>query len=144
MKIKSFSLLEIIIAIVVIAIIISFAIPKFNQIDDKTNLFKLKSELSLIQEGISKIKSKNILLGNSFILDSLDDSNINKKDEQLFSKVINFSIISTNSNEKKLGNWAKLSSKSYSFYLPSSSVLFALENGNFVCKSEENICKEVE
>ena len=144
MKIKSFSLLEIIIAIVVIAIIISFAIPKFNQINDKTNLFKLKSELSLIQEGISKIKSKNILLGNSFILDSLDDSNINKKDEQLFSKVINFSIISTNTNEKKVGSWAKISSNSYNFFLSSNSILFTLENGYFVCKSVENICKEVE
>lgn len=112
--------------------------------NDKTYLSTLKSQFSLIQVGITKQKSKNVLLSNSEDLISLDDASIDKKNEELFSKVIDFSIVSTNSNEKKLGNWAKLSSKSYSFYLPSSSVLFALENGNFVCKSEENICKEVE
>jgi CRISPR/Cas system CMR subunit Cmr6 (Cas7 group RAMP superfamily) len=112
--------------------------------NDKTYLSTLKSQFSLIQVGITKQKSKNVLLSNSDELLSLDEASIDKKNEELFSKVIEFPIISTNSNEKKLGNWAKLSSKSYSFYLPSSSVLFALENGNFVCKSEENICKEVE
>lgn len=104
----------------------------------------MKSEIYLIQNGITKLKSKNVLLGNSNEIDSLDDASINKKAEKLFSKIVDFSVTSTDTIEKKIGSWAKLSSKNYTFYLPSNSVLFAFENGSFVCKSEENICKEVE
>lgn len=143
-KIKGFSLLEIITTLVLISIILSFAIPKFQEINNKSHLVTLKSQFFLIQTAITKTKSKNILLADSSEIILLDEAMVDKKDEKLFSNIVDFTLLSTNTNEKKVGNWAKISSKEYVFYLASSSVLFALENGFFKCKSEENICKEIE
>lgn len=127
-----------------ISIVISFAIPKFSKTDEKINTTKLKSQLSLIQSSISSQKSKNILLSNSEKIDILDDSIIDKKDEKLFSKLVDFSIISTDSSEKKVGSWAKISSNSYIFYLDYDFVSFSLEDESFVCKSKIELCSEVE
>lgn len=73
----------------------------------------------------------------------MDDAGINKSDEELFTKVADFSIISTNTSEKKIGNWAKVSTNSYVFYLDSSYVIFTLEDNSFVCKSQKDICQEI-
>ncbi len=134
-----------IIVIVLIAIIGSFAIPKFTNMSYKANIITLKSQLALIQNGINNQKSKNILLSNTQELTSLDSAIQNSSGEKLFTKVIDFSIISTNSTNKEQGMWAKISNNSYSFYLSSDkSVLFSLENEKYLCKSEAELCKEIE
>jgi type II secretory pathway pseudopilin PulG len=137
--------LEIIIAIVLLAIITSFAIPKFNTITYNSNLSILKSELSLVQNALIEQKSKNILLSNSDEITNLDDAAINKKDEKLFTNIINFSIISTDSNERKVGKWVKISKNSYEYFLlASKTISFSLEDEKIICKSVEEICKEIE
>lgn len=134
-----------IIVIVLIAIIGSYAIPKFTNMSYKANITTLKSQLALIQNGITNQKNKNILLSNMQEISSLDSASSNNSGEKLFTKVIDFSIISTNSTKKEQGMWAKISNNSYSFYLLSDkSVLFSLEDGKFLCKSEAELCKEVE
>lgn len=143
-NIKAFSLLELIIAIILIVIISSFAIPKYNAITYNSNLSILKSDLSLIQNAITQSKTKNILLSNSEKIEKLDDSISDKISEKLFTNVIDFSIISTDSKNKELGKWNKISDNSYTFYLSSSkSILFSFEDEKLVCKSEEDICKEI-
>ncbi len=145
MKIKSFSLLEIIIAIVLIAIITSFAIPKFINMNYNANISTLKSQSALIQNAIVNLKSKNILLSNNQEIITLDEATSNSSGEKLFSKVIDFSIISTNNTKKESGMWAKTSNNSYNFYLLSDkSILFSFENDKFVCKSSVELCKEIE
>ncbi|MEZ4693015.1 MAG: prepilin-type N-terminal cleavage/methylation domain-containing protein [Aliarcobacter sp.] len=141
---KGFSLLEIIIVIVLISIITVFAIPKFSQINDKTHITTLKSELSLIRFGVAKSKNQKVLLLDNQKINSLDDASINKKNEKLFTKVIDFDIVSTDLNEKKIGSWAKISSNSYYFYTSTNPFLFTLEEGVFLCKSEEKLCIEIE
>ncbi len=137
--------MEIIIAIVLLAIITSFAIPKFNIITYNSNLSILKSELSLVQNALIEQKSKNILLSNSDEITNLDDAAINKKDEKLFTNIINFSIISTDSNERKVGKWVKISKNSYEYFLlASKTISFSLEDEKIICKSVEEICKEIE
>jgi type II secretory pathway pseudopilin PulG len=137
--------LELIITIILLVIITSFAIPKFNTILYNSNLSILKSELSLIQNGIREQKTKNILLSNNENIEKLDEVSSNQKDEKLFRKVIDFLIISTNTNEKKSGKWAKISDKSYQFYVSSSKIiLFSFENENFLCKSDKQICEEIQ
>jgi hypothetical protein len=75
----------------------------------------------------------------------LDDVVEDKSGEELFSKVINFSIISTNTTTKESGMWAKISDKSYNFYLSSDkNILFSFENGKFLCKSSIDLCREIE
>ena len=143
-NIKAFSLLEIIIAIILIVLITSFALPKYNAIIDSSNLSLLKSDLSLIQSGIEQKKTINTLLSNNDKIENLDYSAIDKINEKLFTKVIEFSITSTDTKEKKLGKWSKISDNSYEFYLSSSkSILFLYENEKMLCKSEEDICKEI-
>ena len=59
---KAFSTLEIVIFIVVIATILSFLLPKLNTFLENSDLVKLKSDIALINNGIQKEKSKNILI----------------------------------------------------------------------------------
>uniref|UniRef100_UPI00404894D4 prepilin-type N-terminal cleavage/methylation domain-containing protein n=1 Tax=Aliarcobacter sp. TaxID=2321116 RepID=UPI00404894D4 len=142
---KGFSLLEMIIVIVLITIVISFAIPKFSNITNKANYTTLKSEFSLIQNGIREKKTKNILLSNTDEITYLDDAPVDTIGILLFDRVIDFKIISTNRTKKELAKWSKISNNLYEFYLSSSkSVLFSFENEKFICKSEEEICKEIE
>ncbi|WP_330848311.1 type II secretion system protein [Aliarcobacter butzleri] len=140
---KAFSLIEIIVVLLIVAIITTFAMTKFNQVTNKTYLVTLKSQLALIQSGISKQKNKNILLSNLPNISSLDDASTNVNNQELFKKVIDFSILSTNTSDRKLGSWAKVSQNSYIFYLESNPINFVLENNSFVCKSKEEICKEL-
>ena len=145
MKIKSFSLLEIIIAIVLIAIITSFAIPKFTNMNYNANISTLKSQSALIQNAIVNLKSKNILLSNNQEIITLDEATSNSSGERLFSKVIDFSIISTNNTKKESGMWAKTSNNSYNFYLSNDkNITFSFENEKFLCKSSVELCKEIE
>ena len=145
MKIKSFSLLEIIIAIVLIAIITSFAIPKFTNMNYNANISTLKSQSALIQNAIVNQKSKNILLSNNQEIITLDEATSNSSGERLFSKVIDFSIISTNNTKKESGMWAKTSNNSYTFYLSNDkNITFSFENEKFLCKSSVELCKEIE
>lgn len=129
--------------LLIVAIITTFAMTKFNQVTNKTHLVTLKSQLALIQSGISKQKNKNILLSNFPNILSLDDASTNVNNQELFKKVIDFSILSTNTSDRKLGSWAKVSQNSYIFYLESNPINFVLENNSFVCKSQEDICKEL-
>ena len=145
MKIKSFSLLEIIIAIVLIAVITSFAIPKFTNMNYNANISTLKSQLALIQNAIVNQKSKNILLSNNEEIISLDEATLNSSGEKLFEKVIDFPIISTNNTKKESGMWAKTSNNSYTFYLSNDkNITFSFENEKFLCKSSVELCKEIE
>ena len=144
MKIKGFSLLEIIIAIVLIAIITSFAIPKFTNMNYNANISTLKSQSALIQNAIVNLKSKNILLSNNQEIITLDEATSNSSGEKLFSKVIDFSIISTNNTKKESGMWAKTSNNSYTFYLSNDkNITFSFENEKFLCKSSIELCKEI-
>ena len=145
MKIKSFSLIEIIVVILLIAIITSFAIPKFTNMNYNANISTLKSQISLIQNGIVKNKNKNILLSNNQEITTLDDATLNSSGEKLFSKIIDFSIISTNNTKKESGMWAKISNNSYDFYLSSDkNISFFFDDGKFLCKSSVELCKEIE
>ena len=145
MKIKSFSLIEIIVVILLIAIITSFAIPKFTNMNYNANISTLKSQISLIQNGIVKNKNKNILLSNNQEITTLDDATLNSSGEKLFSKIIDFSIISTNNTKKESGMWAKTSNNSYTFYLSNDkNITFSFENEKFLCKSSVELCKEIE
>jgi type II secretory pathway pseudopilin PulG len=73
---KAFSTLEIVIFIVVIATILSFLLPKFDTFFEKSDLLKLKSDIALINNGIQKEKSKNILIQKYGNINKLDGANI--------------------------------------------------------------------
>ena len=142
---KAFSLLELLIVIATISIILTFAIPKFNNITSTSKVTELKSNLAIIRNGINKFKTNQILLAEDSTIDSLDSSIIEKENELLFTKVIDFPITSTSSSINEINKWIKTSKSSYEYLLSSSKkVLFVLEDSNFKCKSSFEICKEIE
>lgn len=142
---KAFSLLEVIVVIATISIILTFAIPKFNDITISSKTTELKSNIAIIRNGINKLKTNQVLLGKDSSIDSLDSAMSDKKDEQLFTKVIDFSLISTTSTISEVGKWIKTSLVSYEYLLSSEKkVLFVLEDSIFKCKSSFEICKEIE
>ncbi len=145
MKQKAFSLLELIIVIFIITIILYLIVPKFQNIFFKSHLTQLKSNVAIIKNNISALKSKKILFVEEFKITNLDDALVNKKAEKLFTKVIDFDIISTDNTSLELGKWIKLSTSSYEYVLTSEKrVLFGITNNTFLCKSKIEICKEVE
>lgn len=145
MKIKAFSLLELIIVIFIITMILYFIIPKFQNIFYKSHLTQLKSNVAMIRSNISSLKNKEILYLKDLEIKDLDKATADKKNEKLFTKIIDFDIISTDTQTQELGKWIKLSTSSYEYVLTSEkSVLFAITNDTFLCKSKIEICKEVE
>lgn len=141
---KAFSILEIIIVIVIVSIILSFAVSKFDLINQNTNLTKLKADIALIQNGITNLKKQRVLQNNYDEVDKLDDASIMTEDEKLFSKVLQYPVKSTNQTLKQKAYWYKKSSKEYVFILNSSDeVLFELENSVFSCIKPKKVCEEL-
>jgi len=141
---KAFSLLELMVVVSIVIILFTFLVPKYNTLLDSTNITKLKSDIALIRSKISKKISENILLSkNEDIV--LDEANIDTKNEKLFSNVIDFDLLSTNSDENKKGSWLKTSTSSYKFIISNTKqILFTFKDGQLLCKSKKELCKEIQ
>lgn len=141
---KSFSLFEIIIAIIVIAIISSYFLSKGNDSLEYSNTAKIKSDVALIRSSIQKQKTSKVLLNQDIIL-KLDDEPINEEGSNLFSVVLDTPLISTSTLKKEIGKWIKISSSEYEIYLNSeNSLKFKFENSGFLCQNDMEICKDFE
>lgn len=140
---KAFSTLEIVIFIVVIAIILSFLLPKINTFLENSDLLKLKSDIALIKNGIQKDKAKNILIQKFDYINKLDNANIDVENEKLFEYILNFPIISTSTNESKNGYWAKVSDDKYIFFTRKHNYEFLLKDSQFLCVSSLELCEEL-
>ncbi len=150
---KSFSIIEIIFTIVIIAIISSFALNKYFHHIEKVNFVKIKSEVSLINNAINQLYSNQTLLGNNnFIIERLDEALVDVPNETLFNGYNEFIlldevILSTSEEKKELGQWIKLSNSEYKVYFSKDKFLsFYLdsENMTFACDRNENLCIEFE
>lgn len=141
---SSFSLLELIIVIVVLAILSGFAINRYLNSTSFAQKVKIKSEIALIRNSIDKINNKNILNDEKSIT-SLDDAKIEKNNSKLFSKVLEFPFVSSCTNDKEIGKWIKTSLNRYKIYFSNNEYLeFSFQNLSFKCISDKNLCKEFE
>jgi len=148
---RAFSLIEIIVSILIIGLLGTFAITKFFNSIDKSNELKIKSEVALINEAINRVYSNQILLGNSnFVLERLDDASINIAKESLFMGyeeyvLLDTVILSSSSDKKELGKWIKVSDTNYRVYLTKEKVLdfvFDRNEALFSCDEKDDFCKE--
>ena len=133
---KAFSLLEVIFTIVIIAIIISVAIPKVDNNIQKANILKLKSDISSIRKGIVEYNNRAILANKEEFLETLDNGVF------LFEKIINYSIVSSN----QPAGWEKISNIKYKAWISSEDfVIFRYNqsNGSFDCNLKEKFCKDL-
>lgn len=140
---KAFSTLEIVIFIVVISTILSFLLPKLNTFLENSDLVKLKSDIALINNGIQKEKSKNILIQKYGNINKLDGAKIDVKNEKLFEYILDFPIISTSTNESKNGYWTKILDDKYIFFTRKNQYEFLLKDGQFLCVSSEKLCEDI-
>jgi general secretion pathway protein G len=134
---KSFSLIELIFAILIIAILASIALPKFLNTTTKTSLIKVKSDLLLIQNGLLEYKNNSILKGDTLSLNSLDNGNT------LFANILpNHNFF----NKKEANNWEKISTNQYNFWFDNqTNVLFTYNSDDltFTCDKTTDKCKEI-
>ncbi|MGB5920063.1 type II secretion system protein [Arcobacter sp.] len=148
---KAFSLLEIIVVVLIVGLLGAFAINKFFYSIDKSNNFKIKSDVALINSAINRTYSNQVLLGNStFTLNRLDDASINTAGESLFVGyneyiLLDVVILSSSEEKKELEKWIKTSQTTYKAYLSKDKVItFEFDNnkGTFTCKKSDEVCKE--
>ena len=127
MKKQSFSLIELIFVLVVLALIVSVAVPKLNDTFDKTILVKIKTDIINTREKINQHKNQNILSNQSNPLESLDE------------------VLSLKDTKQK-GTWEKISDDKYKVYINSSTfVVFRYneEKYTFECDFKKEYCKEL-
>lgn len=140
----AFSLLEIIIVVVIISIISSVGIYKLFFNLDVANMLQLKTQISLIQSGITKQYNENILLGKVPNVETLDDKPINTANELLFTHILNQSILSSSETKKEIGKWIKTSSTQYKVFINNNSSIafqYNSDDATFDCNHSEHLCE---
>lgn len=136
---KSFSIIEVIFVLAIVGVIITIAIPKINNSLNNSHISNIKNDIMMIREALIQYKNKNILKNNATFLDSLDEN-----DNQLFSKILTYSIATSNSN--KIGTWSKITNSTYKVFLDNDNYVefdYNKENYSFNCDENEPICQEL-
>ena len=134
----SFSLLEIIFTITILTTISMIAIPKLFFNLNTAHITKLKADIALIREGINSYKNKQIISKTTTTLDSLDLNN-----NQLFSKILQFSIIS---QENTSGGWSQLSTNTYKAWISADEYIefvYNLSDFSFKCDFKQEYCEQL-
>ena len=127
----SFTIIEFIFVILIIAIISSFLIPNISSSSSNANLISLKNDFLLINKAIKEKTKENIFKNNTNTLLYLEDDNI------LFSNILN----NFNSN-----NWEKISVNNYKYILnKNDSIIFTFNSDTqiFSCNKELELCQKV-
>ncbi len=140
---NSFSLLELIIAVLIISIITAFIASKYTNLFNSANITKLKANVSLIRNGITKLKQEKVLLQDYSLISSLDDEPVQTK-TKLFSNVLSNPINSTTTLLKESGKWFKQTNILYGYYISKDkSIYFEFKDLNFYCKKPKDLCEEL-
>lgn len=141
---KAFSLLELIFVILLISILSSFVISNLKDSLSFGNEAKIKSEIALIRNSISKKLTENELLNidENIVLDS---ASFEVENSKLFDNILQSPLISTTSGKKELAKWIKTSSNSYKIYISDDQFLqFNFNNNSFECVSNKDLCESFE
>ena len=135
----AFSLIEIIFTIAIISIIAMVAVPKLRNTLSSANIVKIKSDITIIRNGLKEYKNKMILSNNSESLDSLETTQT-----LLFDKILTYPIIASNTN--KSTSWNKISNEKYTVWIDSTvnvEFIYDKTNYTFDCDIDDNYCKEL-
>ncbi|NPA12058.1 MAG: hypothetical protein GXO62_07435 [Epsilonproteobacteria bacterium] len=135
---KSFSLIEVIFVIVIISILTTLALPKFQNTINSSYLIKAKNEIAYIKAAISSAYAKNIMQGVD-VCPQLEGEDENAVFEKIISKPLNSAKITwkltaktdtsnqytlTIQNQSTTFTYEKNTSKNCPFYC----------NGNKLCE----------
>jgi len=118
-KNKSFTIIELIFVLLIIAILASYFIPKLSNITNSNKITQCKSDLNIIKYQLNNLKNKTIL-----------------KQEN-----INFDISNYLNN-----NWKKISNNKYYFIIDKNTTIefiLDLNKYEFSCNKNNTLCKKV-
>jgi general secretion pathway protein G len=134
---RAFTIIELIFVIIVIGILASVALPRFEESYKQSLISKAQSKVTAIRSGLQVYKNKHILLGQNPFPASLDSDN-----NHLFDQVLPDAV--TPGTDP--GEWKKEGNK-YKFLLPSNQyIVFEYNNntGKFLCNpnlsSSQELC----
>ena len=118
-KNKSFTLIELIFVLLIIALLATYFIPKLNNITNSNKITQCKNDLNIIKYQLNNLKNKTIL-----------------KQEN-----INFDISNYLNN-----NWKKISNNKYYFIIDKNTFIefiLDLNTYEFNCNKDNTLCKKV-
>ncbi len=149
---KSFTLLELVFVISILALLSYFVLSSSFKALDKSKLLKIKSEISLIKYEIQEVFTKSLLLNNKEeYIEFLDDASINVENETLFDgyndiMLLDPMIFSSTKEQKILGKWIKIDRRKYRIYINSDNYVdfsYDQNKGTFSCLFSSKLCKEL-
>jgi len=141
---KAFGIFEVLILIFILTIILTFFIPKYQSSIEKATNVKIKSNLALIRNAIQKKRTKYLLL-NTNINFKLDSADIESKNSKLFENILDFPFVSTNSTDRRIGEWIKKGENLYIVYIkPNQFVEYEYKDFSFTCISTLKLCEKFE
>ena len=130
---KAFTMIELVFVIVIIAILSSIAIPKFQHLSDIAYVSKGKNTLAIVRSAIANERQKQILRGDANIL------HIYNAPKRVFTRFgdVNGSRILDHDLEDctQTGCWHVVN-ENYIFYLNSSKTCtYTMDHSHFVDKT---------
>jgi general secretion pathway protein G len=134
---KSFSLIEIIFVILVVAIIAAVAFPKLFSTSTEVSYLQLKSDVATIQRALVDYKNNSIMKNTTASLEKLE-----KDEEVLFSNILSKPI----PIQENYPNWSKKNDTIYLYnFSQNSSLEFFYDKNNltFVCDTKNALCQKV-
>ena len=133
-------MIELVFVIVVLGILATVAIPRFAVTRGDAVLTKGKSQVAAIRSGISLLKSKRLLEGNSTTITALDAAANNTEGESLFyggtfGNVLEYPMLAKNSD----GYWMKTGTTTYTFQVLGQTITFTYNNSStgFDCNATD-------
>ena len=137
---NGFSMIELIFVIVIIGILATIAIPKFNEPLKESRIYKASEEVSMIRAGIANVLNDNLMEGNNTC--PVLEKNIN--DNYVFEGVLQ-KPIAKNANGIE---WNTNDGKKYTLSINGISTTFEYDdnasNGcTFACNSADALCKDI-
>lgn len=132
---KAFSLIEIIFTLMIISIIVTVAVSKFDLALNSANLTKIKADIIQIRAGINLYKNNLILKHDSSSFTTLDENN-----SALFSRVLDTPIQSSTKE------WTQTSPTQYTVFIDSkNSIKFTFDSTDYTfdCDISDTLCKDL-
>jgi type II secretory pathway pseudopilin PulG len=146
-------MLEMIMAILIIGILSSLVLPKFNQSKKTAQIAKVKSDIASIRMGIILDKNKRIMSGKSGFTDKLDNAKLKIENEELFNNnILNYPIYSVDSNnDNKTFSWSKIKNNQYRLWLSFIKdeliyvdFIYIKGTGIFNCDKTKEYCRKLQ
>lgn len=118
-------MIELVFVIVVLGILAAVAIPRLAASRDDAIIVKGQSQVSAIRSGISLLKSKRLLEGNTTAISALDAATVNAVGVNLFyggsaGNILEYPILSKDGD----GFWMKTGATTYSFKVMGTANIF--------------------